>query len=433
MTRAIVNICLLASALLASAPARAGFDWGAGCGGGSGSFEQFVPKGQTVTVGTIPAGRTDVHIELHSVTDVDVQLLDEATGDAIIAWPSGLLSGPSEACVSYKAMQICYSGYNGDQTAAGLGNEWIRVKGDTKRPLVMRAFGYAAGGAQVGYGWVATAGCSEDGGGSFAQYIPKGAVTTVGDIPAGLLNVVIELQADAGRDVDVQLYDGGSALVQWPNGQLAGPEEQVLEYKGMTIRWSGYNGIGGNWGHERIEISGRVATRLTMKAYGYQAGVANVTYAWGVGVGTTCLGIATLPCPDGLACKAVQHGVSDPAGTCHTPSWCSMTGTPSEDCGNLMHIMVPGYWTCVHNTCLYKVGILAPGCPYDAVGTTWMSKDKQQCMLIKYACKPYMAPFSSDCGCGCRCPEVIDCSPGAGTPCDLDAIAASCPSSTIQQ
>ena len=129
----------------------------------------------------------------------------------------------------------------------------------------------------------------------------------VGDIPAGKVNVEVALQANNGADVDVQLFDGPTAIVEWPGGLLSGPTAQSVYYKGMTIRYSGYNGIS-NRGHESITIEGEVTTTLTMKAFGYQAGTANVTYKWGNGAGNTCMGIGALQCGAGLQCKAVQTG-----------------------------------------------------------------------------------------------------------------------------
>ena len=49
-----------------------------------------------------------------------------------------------------------------------------------------------------------------------------------------------------------------------------------------TITYSGYNGDGTNLGHETITIAGTLTDDLTMKAYGYAAGDAEVSYAWGV-------------------------------------------------------------------------------------------------------------------------------------------------------
>ena len=102
----------------------------------------------------------------------------------------------------------------------------------------------------------------------------------VGLIPAGKADIRIDLQSE--EDVDIQLYDGDEALVQWPDGQLNGPSESSLEHEGVTITYSGYNGDGTNFGYEYITISGTLTSDLTMKAYGYASGTAEVEYAWGV-------------------------------------------------------------------------------------------------------------------------------------------------------
>ena len=123
------------------------FDWGGDCSEGSDSFTSYIPLDDKKTIGVIPAGKRDVFIALNADADVDVQLIDQATGHEIIAWPYGDLNGPTEECASYQGVRYCYSGYNG--TGGDQGDEWIRVEGDTNRPLVMKAFGYAAGDAVV--------------------------------------------------------------------------------------------------------------------------------------------------------------------------------------------------------------------------------------------------------------------------------------------
>ena len=63
---------------------------------------------------------------------------------------TALLFGEGLGTTTYKGMTITYSGYNGDGT--NYGNEFITVK-VTATPLTMKAFGYAAGEAQVDYAW----------------------------------------------------------------------------------------------------------------------------------------------------------------------------------------------------------------------------------------------------------------------------------------
>jgi|GEM_PF-1186595 len=317
----VLGAALALGACLFSTSAAAQFDWGSDCESGEGSFLQDIPHEATVDVGVIPAQKGNVSIALDSDVDVDIQLIDEQTGTEIIAWPSGRLNGPSEACTTFQGVRYCYSGYNGNQTLGGLGKEWIRVEGVTNRPLIMKAYGYAPGAAPVTYSFTAPDTCNETGSGEFAQQIQEEAVVTVGDIPAGKVAVEIELNARMGRDVDIQLYDGDTALVMWPSGMLSGPTQQALQYQGMTIVYSGYNGVGGNWGREFIRIEGEVSTTLTMKAFGYQSGFADVTYSWGNGAGDSC--DSNSDCDDGFSCKS---------GSCHTANWCQSNATIDDHC-----------------------------------------------------------------------------------------------------
>ena len=335
----------------AAAPAHAGFDFGGDCSSGEGQFDQPIGLNLTVEVGVIPARKAGVTIELTSAQDVDIQLIDQQTGHQIIAWPNGDLNGPGHECTTFQQVTYCYSGYNG--VGGNWGHETIEVRGDTNRPLVMRAFGYASGNAIVEYAWSATPTCYEKGDGEFQQPITTNAVVTVGDIPAGLVNVEIELETLGNRDVDVQLYEGNVALVQWPYGNLSGPNAQTLNYRNLVIEYSGYNGVGGNRGHETITVRGAITRKLTMKAFGYQSGDATVTYHWGEGAGATCLGIATLQCLDGYQCKSVQTGVSDPAGSCHTEQWCDPASVQS-DCASLFHVATPGAWNCEAFKCAWR-------------------------------------------------------------------------------
>lgn len=255
-----------------------GFDWGDACEDGSGTFSQDIDHQATATIGTIPAGKASVRIDLKSDKDVDIQLVDVESGTELIAWPNGLLSGADEDCTTWKDVEYCYSGYNGD--GSNLGHEWIEIRGTTNRAVQMQAFGYAAGTADVSYSFEAPEDCVDSGSGSFSQHIAKDAVTEVGVIPAGKANVQIALRSD--QDVDVQLFDGAKALVQWPDGLISSAGEKTITYEGLTITYSGYNGDGTNYGHETLTISGTLGSDLTMKAFGYAAGDAEVTYAWGV-------------------------------------------------------------------------------------------------------------------------------------------------------
>ena len=272
--------------------ASAGFDFGGdsgGCEGGNGDFEQQINHfgGDTenaITVGTIPKDLKDVFITLQSDKDVDIRLYN-ANGEKIVHWPSGLLSQAGSAITSYNGVTVEYSGYNGD--GASLGHEYIKISGTTENDFIMKAFGYEAGFAKVNYSWASKANCNEgatpsaSGSGDFQQQIIHKDIVTVGDIPPDINNLYITLKSD--KDVDIQLYDkdDGTKIVHWPEGMLKGATKQTTNYQGMQIEWSGYNGDGDNLGHEYIKITGKTTRNLTMKAYGYQAGYAEVHYEWG--------------------------------------------------------------------------------------------------------------------------------------------------------
>ena len=102
---------------------------------------------------------------------------------------------------------------------------------------------------------------------------------TVGEIPAGIQGLHIDLVSK--KDVDIRLYGkNNEKIVHWPYGILSLPREESKAYKNMTITYSGYNGVDGDKGHEFISINGTVPTKLTLKAFGYQAGYATVNYSW---------------------------------------------------------------------------------------------------------------------------------------------------------
>jgi len=147
------------------------------------------------------------------------------------------------------------------------------------------AYGYQAGYATVNYSWTGgtASACNipESGGGTFQQQIEEKNIVKLGDIPLGVNNLFIKLISD--NDVDIQLYDkdNGTKIVVWPDGILNGPSKQSINYQGMIIEWSGYNGDGTGLGHEYIKITGKTTRNFTMKAYAYKAGYATVEYSWG--------------------------------------------------------------------------------------------------------------------------------------------------------
>jgi len=136
--------------------AAAAFDWGGD--GGDGTFTTQTEQRAAIVVGEIPPGLSGVEISLASTDDVDIQLYDKETNTAIIGWPDGILRGPSMQTADYQGVSIVYSGYNGDQTATGKGNEYIQILDTTNRPLIMKVYGYTAGSAVVNYSWTSAGG-----------------------------------------------------------------------------------------------------------------------------------------------------------------------------------------------------------------------------------------------------------------------------------
>jgi|GEM_PF-2834075 hypothetical protein len=258
-----------------------GFNWGGECTGGNGSFTQRVERNTVVAVGTIPVGKANVEITLVADADVDVQLY-AADGTKVVHWPDGLLKEAGPGTATYAGLSVSWSGFEG--IGGNPGHEKITLEGVTDQEFVMKAFGYAAGQAQIDYKWDAKPGCtatvSDSGSGSFSQAIAHREVVTIGEIPAGLKNIEIKLNSSV--DVDVQLIAAdGTKVVHWSEGLLRGETATSASYDGVVIHWSGYAGDGSGAGNESIRIEGTTASALTMKAFGYEAGSATVNYSWG--------------------------------------------------------------------------------------------------------------------------------------------------------
>ena len=347
------------------------FNWGDACSAGDGQFIQFIGHFINVKVGDIPVNKANVEIYLNSGEDVDVRLIDKATGHAIIQWPDGDLNGPGNPtspnnyCATYEGVEYCYSGYNGDGTR--LGNEWIKIRGVTNRELTMSAFGYVAGQATVNYKWETTEDCVDAGAGAFAQWLSRRRTLLVGDIPAGKSNIDVALTAQDGKDIDIQLFDGDTKIVAWSadgsHGLLNGPTQRTTNYENLRVTYSGYNGRDGDWGKEYIRISGTLQSTLTVKVYGYQSGYADVVYSWGHGKpGDSCGGRTAIPqhaCLNNLLCKG-SGLVADIPGTCRAADWCESGVTAENDCTNLSHPQVLGFWGCEDSKCAWQSGTSLP-------------------------------------------------------------------------
>lgn len=250
-------------------------------------------------------------IRLTANSDVDVQLYDlednstYSEGQAIVAWCEepcnigALGSSESEAYTRYAGMKVGYSGYYG---VNGLyGKEWISVQGETSRRIAMYAFAFETGVAFVEYEWdrVQTACCLGVAacGGSFSQTIAQDQTVDIGEIPLDKKNLRVELSAGAD-DVDIQLFDlddtacanqGGQAIIAYSEttgcgkgslGNNDGSQESTI-YQNVNYSYSGYYGGGtsATYGDEWIQLSGKTNRRLMMKAFGYAAGEASVTYS----------------------------------------------------------------------------------------------------------------------------------------------------------
>lgn len=107
---------------------------------------------------------TDVKLKLQSPKDVDVELWDKKTGEAVIAFNVGkkcnklrsICNASNKRSKKYGSTMITYSGYNGMKNANGIrkyGWEYIHLKGKTDRPFIMKVFGYRPGVALVTYSW----------------------------------------------------------------------------------------------------------------------------------------------------------------------------------------------------------------------------------------------------------------------------------------
>lgn len=284
MKKLIVFYTLFLLLLTGSALAQFNFGTGGACNanGGTGTFNQSIAKDAVTDVGVIPIGVIGLQISLRSTQDIDIQLFDDATNIAIVRWPNGLMAGGGTQSINYSAMQIGWSGYNGDGTNSGKGNEWITVNKVTT-PLRMKVFGYSAGVAAVTYQWTGVScptSVNASGHGSFNQAIALRQFVSVGQIPVGVSNLSVELQAAA--DIDIRLVDleTGTAVVSDSGGLLSGSDVASVNYRNMTISYSGYNGDGSGLGNEYIRIEGATTSKLELRAYGYQAGSAVVNYAW---------------------------------------------------------------------------------------------------------------------------------------------------------
>merc|ERR1711959_811875 len=126
--------------------------------------------------------------------------------------------------------------------------------------------------------------------GTFKQKLALNQRVNVGLIPAGQVNVRVELNTD--KDVDTELWtaDGKSAVVAWRclNHQskkvkakcIDSATKKIAKYMDIKIEYSGWLGVNAKFGHEYIRIIGKSKHAFMIRAFGYEAGWANAKYSW---------------------------------------------------------------------------------------------------------------------------------------------------------
>jgi hypothetical protein len=212
--------------VLSALGVNAQFDFGGGGGSGcdgSGSFQQQIKKDTRTLVGDVPKGLKGLKITLTSSADIDIQLTSGST--EVINWEGSIIKEEEQVTKTWSGDSITYSGYNGDGTDGGLGHEFVTFNDEISNDYEMYAYAYGSGFAIVTYSWTGKDGCTASGpnpsgSGSFTQNIAQGDVVVVGDLPIGLTDVYIRLESAA--DIDIQLYDGPTAVVKFKGGLISG-------------------------------------------------------------------------------------------------------------------------------------------------------------------------------------------------------------------
>ena len=115
------------------------------------SLSKDLPSGAMWELGEIPRGATEVEVQLRATTDMDIQLVDPVSGEKIVHWDGGVLSGPYLKTAPYGSSEITWSGYLGD--GSGAGNETLKIQGITESDLALRIYSYEGGAARVDMTW----------------------------------------------------------------------------------------------------------------------------------------------------------------------------------------------------------------------------------------------------------------------------------------
>ena len=134
-------------------PEKDGFDFTSGEDGGSGFFSQSVPQNGRAIVGAIPAGITNLFVELDAENDLDIELWD---GDTfVVGWVAdgeqAQIFSSTEITGDYNGVTITWSGWDG--TNGNRGDEFMQINGTTQNEFVMKVFGFEAGTVAANYSW----------------------------------------------------------------------------------------------------------------------------------------------------------------------------------------------------------------------------------------------------------------------------------------
>jgi hypothetical protein len=241
------------------------------------------------TVTTIPAGATNVQVELTGDSAIDLAL--DAGDTEIVDWSDGQISGTNGGTTTYQGAGIDWSGYGGD-------SETLTITGEVPTDLALIGDAFQPGSGNISYSWETaddqdetqggsgdTNGGSGNGGADDVDQtqdvvLDSGEEETLTTIPAGATNVQVGLTGDTA--LDLGLDAGDTEIVDWANGQISDSNGGTTTYQGAEIEWSGYSGDS-----ETLTIDGEVPTDLSLIGDAFQDGTGEVTYSWdGAGEGS---------------------------------------------------------------------------------------------------------------------------------------------------
>ena len=228
---------------------------------------------------SFPKGRP-MKVELTSPKDVDIQLIDMLTDTAIVHWQNGVVKGDA-SCGIFEGVEYCYSGYSGWP-----GNPEMSTSTSMEPPTGMSKCSPSdiRPGRLMEYSWEAPQTVWMPGKGNLIRPSSKMMWWRWEPFPPKK-NVLVNLEADS--DVDIEHHGtrpswrGSGSTAQPLRPCLDSALAATFDYEGMTLSYSGFNGVDGQVGNEFIQIDGVLTQPLTVKAFAYAAGTAKVTYSWG--------------------------------------------------------------------------------------------------------------------------------------------------------